>query len=243
MGKSGKPSAPRSSSSSPSDLKGPQTSTLPERYDRSRRRLLQALTTGGVAITVKSLPDSWAKPVLDISILPTHAQTTCGSVTLVCGLSAVSYSGSDAVISPATPIAGTSSGASANIDRLLSQSSLPSCSSSDPGIITEITDAVTFTVSATVNPVCGPVTLTADLTGTNLYSLGSGGGSQNGAVNPNTGVVTFNNVVVGFDPPEDAPAGSVDLDATLDLRVTVDGQPPCIIDINFSERFRCNPPV
>ncbi len=43
----------------------------------ARRKLLKSLATGGgVALTAKSLPEKWAKPVVDSVILPVHAQTT-----------------------------------------------------------------------------------------------------------------------------------------------------------------------
>ncbi len=43
----------------------------------SRRRLLKQLAAGGgVAVTAKSLPEQWTKPVVDSVLLPTYAQTT-----------------------------------------------------------------------------------------------------------------------------------------------------------------------
>ena len=57
----------------------------------SRRRLLKQLAAGGgVAVTAKSLPESWTKPVVNSVLLPAHARTTgeepscwnCGSRTV-----------------------------------------------------------------------------------------------------------------------------------------------------------------
>ncbi len=43
----------------------------------SRRKLLKSIAAGsGAIIAGKSLPESWARPVVDSVILPTHAQTT-----------------------------------------------------------------------------------------------------------------------------------------------------------------------
>ena len=43
----------------------------------SRRKLLKSIATGsGAIIAGKSLPESWAKPVVDSVMLPVHAQTT-----------------------------------------------------------------------------------------------------------------------------------------------------------------------
>lgn len=45
--------------------------------DSGRRRLLKSLTVGGVAaVTAKSLPNEWTKPVVNGVVLPAHAQTT-----------------------------------------------------------------------------------------------------------------------------------------------------------------------
>jgi len=60
------------------------TATQPDkRHSRSRRRLLQSLAVGTTAITVKSLPEKWAKPALDTTIVPAHAQCTAAA-TLTC---------------------------------------------------------------------------------------------------------------------------------------------------------------
>ncbi len=43
----------------------------------ARRKLLKSLVAGGgAAVTANSLPDKWAKPVVDSVLLPAHAQTT-----------------------------------------------------------------------------------------------------------------------------------------------------------------------
>lgn len=53
----------------------PTTSHM-DRYAQHRRRLLKSLAAGGAAVTVKALPEKWAKPVLDTTHLPAHAVTT-----------------------------------------------------------------------------------------------------------------------------------------------------------------------
>jgi len=42
----------------------------------SRRRILQALTVGGVASSSQFLPEQWSKPVVNSLMLPAHATTT-----------------------------------------------------------------------------------------------------------------------------------------------------------------------
>jgi hypothetical protein len=42
----------------------------------SRRRLLKALAAAGGAIAASLLPGEWAKPVVEVGVLPAHAQVT-----------------------------------------------------------------------------------------------------------------------------------------------------------------------
>ncbi|GJL82536.1 MAG: hypothetical protein DHS20C01_21700 [marine bacterium B5-7] len=42
----------------------------------NRRKLIKALTIGGVAAGTAKLPEQWAKPVVESIVLPAHAQTT-----------------------------------------------------------------------------------------------------------------------------------------------------------------------
>ncbi len=44
--------------------------------NQSRRRLLKVLGAGGAAASTLSLPEKWAKPVVDAVLLPAHAQLT-----------------------------------------------------------------------------------------------------------------------------------------------------------------------
>ena len=43
---------------------------------RGRRRLVQALSVGGVAAGAAAVPDKWTAPVIDAVTLPAHGQTT-----------------------------------------------------------------------------------------------------------------------------------------------------------------------
>ena len=49
---------------------------------QARRKLLKSVTAGGsVLIIGKSLPESWTKPVIDVALLPAHAQmSTCADL-------------------------------------------------------------------------------------------------------------------------------------------------------------------
>ena len=44
--------------------------------NKSRRNLLKSLVAGGAAMSVKTMPESWTKPVVNAVILPAHAQST-----------------------------------------------------------------------------------------------------------------------------------------------------------------------
>ena len=46
----------------------------------SRRRLLKALTAAGGVIAASFLPGKWAKPVVEVGVLPAHAQVTAETV-------------------------------------------------------------------------------------------------------------------------------------------------------------------
>jgi len=46
--------------------------------DESRRKILKSIAAGSGAIVAgKTLPENWARPVVDSVILPSHAQTSC----------------------------------------------------------------------------------------------------------------------------------------------------------------------
>jgi hypothetical protein len=48
----------------------------------SRRKLLKSIAAGsGAVIAGKSLPENWAKPVVDSVMLPAHAQTSCCDIS------------------------------------------------------------------------------------------------------------------------------------------------------------------
>ena len=45
--------------------------------EKNRRKVLKSIAAGGGAVVIgKSLPDRWAKPVVDAVVLPAHAETT-----------------------------------------------------------------------------------------------------------------------------------------------------------------------
>ena len=51
---------------------------------QTRRKLLKSITAcGSVLIIGKSLPESWVKPVVNVALLPAHAQTSmCASLVI-----------------------------------------------------------------------------------------------------------------------------------------------------------------
>jgi len=75
-----------------------------------RRRLVQALVLAGSAGAARSLPDQWARPVVDSVLLPAHAQTSAAAFNYTCSIEdfQVNYSASKA--GSETEIAGTYTG-------------------------------------------------------------------------------------------------------------------------------------
>ena len=63
-----------------------------ERHSRARRRLLQSIAAGGTAVSVKSMPEQWARPVLDFAMVPAHAEASVAA-TLTCEVGDTSSSG------------------------------------------------------------------------------------------------------------------------------------------------------
>jgi len=217
------------------------------RHGHARRRVLQSIAAGGATITVKALPEQWAKPVLDVAMLPAHAQGTCEAQSLTCTLNDVTPGstvgsgdgGYDNVntlnVAPALPLSGNGT---VMVDLWSDTGSDSLC-----GTAAEIgyVSSASFDFSAIVTPPCPAVTLQAGIAGPDsLWSLGSPG-SQTGVVDPDNGAVAFNNVVVNFTPPGTInDPSSEDYSATLDVRILVPGVNPCVIDIEFSESVFCN---
>ena len=57
--------------------------------DQSRRKLLKSIAAGSGAIVAgKSLPETWARPVVDSVLLPVHAQTSGGFAGAAGGVTA-----------------------------------------------------------------------------------------------------------------------------------------------------------
>lgn len=52
------------------------TVSPPESLSLTRRQLLKALLAAGGAATVSMLPSRWVKPVVDVGVLPAHAQVS-----------------------------------------------------------------------------------------------------------------------------------------------------------------------
>jgi hypothetical protein len=50
---------------------------------RSRRKVLKLIAVGGTVLTVESiLPETWVKPVIETIVLPAHAETSGGTITI-----------------------------------------------------------------------------------------------------------------------------------------------------------------
>lgn len=179
------------------------------RHNRARRRLLQSLAAGGAAVSVKALPGQWAKPVLDTTTLPAHAQATCALECAVSTVSTVSThtidEGNDFAIL-GFPLTGGETGTVTGYDN----DEAP----------------VTFSVTG-ISAVAGSgctVDLDVDLEALSVFSV-SGGDLQS----ISNGTSNFNAVEVQYDPPS-----TDDNDALLNLTFASAGN-ECVINISFVE--------
>jgi hypothetical protein len=101
--------------------------------DKSRRKLLKSIAAGGGAVMAgKSLPESWARPIVDSVVLPAHAQTS-GIAT---------YAGSNTV---SRAMNGPSSVFAKISDSLINTANAGSCSA-----LLEISYCIKAAVGATV---------------------------------------------------------------------------------------------
>jgi hypothetical protein len=60
---------------------GPRSSDVPVKHSEARRRLLKSLAAGGVVAGAHVVPDRWIKPVVDVVVVPAHAQASAPSMT------------------------------------------------------------------------------------------------------------------------------------------------------------------
>jgi hypothetical protein len=67
------------------------TETTGDTMRRSRRRLIQILTAGGVVTSARLVPAEWARPVIESVSLPAHAQTTGEVEVIVLGNDGVAF--------------------------------------------------------------------------------------------------------------------------------------------------------
>jgi len=188
-------------------------SELKERHSRARRRLVQSIAASGAAMSVKSIPDKWARPVLDSTMLPAHAQSTPAHAqapcTVSCTVSTVEFTADQGSIS-GFPLAGGQVGSVTRFD---------------------LDKTTTFTVSG-ISAVTGPactVDLEIDLVNSveTQFTISSGGDLL--SLTNNT--ASFNAVEVEYagNDPDGIPA------AVLDLTFQSPGAGACVIDITFVE--------
>lgn len=76
----------------------------------NRRRLVQALILASGAGAARSLPDQWARPVIDSVMLPAHAQTSTEGFNYTCSIEDFRVDYSASKTGSETEIAGTYTG-------------------------------------------------------------------------------------------------------------------------------------
>jgi len=207
-----------------------------ERHNNARRRLLKSVAASGAAVTVKALPDKWAKPMLETTMLPAHAQaTTCA---LECRVVEIDTS-PGTLLSPVTPALPIPGGGTVNLHGFGAQD-IGACGNAvDFGASVQ---SVFVEVVATVDPGCSAADLTAGLSGGQGVFALTGGGDQTGVINPVTGAVSFNAVTVEFDATGfTVNASPTTVSAELDLSVQA-GTSNCVINVIFTEHFYCDTP-
>jgi len=191
-----------------------------ERYSRARRRLVQSIAASGAAMSVKTIPERWARPILDSTMLPAHAESTPGQAPCVvsCAVSAVTYSAS-------VPVDYIFDGDANIIGFPLVGGQM--------GTVTQfgLDLPYTFTVSgisAVTSPAC-TVDLEIDLVETvdTQFTVLSGGDLQSLVNN----TASFNAIEVAYAGND--PTGNPT--AELDLTFASPGAGTCVIDITFIE--------
>jgi len=198
-----------------------------DRYGKNRRRVLQSLAMGGTAITVKNIPEKWARPVLDTTMLPAHArgsnpETPCVVESLTCVLGSVTGVPFTATFSQDTPLNGSPApGNTLTIN--------PTRTPSD-----EPTSIVFRSLAATLTPECPqPITLlVSENYGGTEFDLDAGNFAQ--TVAPVNGTASFDNIVAAVDRGYDT-NGSVGVAATVDFTFRTDNLPDCVINVVFLE--------
>lgn len=188
-----------------------------QRHARTRRRLLQSLTLGGAAVTVKALPERWTRPVANAVVLPAHAQATL--CTVGCQVGGAASQSSDTLglsinVQPGTPIGETG----ATIDEIDNR------------------DRVYFDgITATVGPGCGEPVLDVQLNSADpRFGAPSFSGTAS-TFDPGTGVATFAEVSVPFNTPFPENLDGPLVTAALTLTFSASGGGSCVIPITFEE--------
>jgi len=190
-----------------------------DRHSRARRRLLQSIAAGGAAISVKPLPDQWAKPLLDVTMLPAHAEASVAA-TLACEVG-------DVLHTEPGDVSGTVSGAPRN------PAFDPPVTGGQTGTLDNWRSSTTvaFTIQPTANLIpasAGPVTL---MVGGQGGALDIDSGNNQVAAVDGDGDANFADVVVEIVNPT---SNTGTFSQIVDFNFSAAGQ-QCVINVEFNE--------
>ena len=184
------------------------------RYAVSRRRLLQSLAAGGAAVTVKVLPEQWAKPMLESTTLPAHAVTTLpADFSLTCEVGGFDTSSDEPFETSFDGNLVTEANSPGALWPLISDS-LP----------------ITFTIdnlNATTDPVAVPISLSIGASGEAVIDTGGTATVPHDAPNGNTTDFGVLEVTLNDSGPDST-------EGTVDFNFSAGGQ-TCEIDLVFLE--------
>jgi hypothetical protein len=170
----------RAVSSEKTPEKGKQSAIT--RSKQSRRKVLKSMAAGsGAVIAGKSMPDQWAKPMVDSVLLPSHAQTSA-----VC-----------TIIGSVSATSGFFDGADSGLDSIThGPFALPG---SYDTIATTTAAEITVTPQITVTPgVTDAFNLTTVITGD--FDVNAADLNQNVTPDPANGTIAFNSMTTaGYD--------------------------------------------
>jgi len=186
--------------------KTPVESPVGKHYAHKRRKLLQSIAAGGAAVTVKTVPEKWTRPLLETTMLPAHAEMTTQPVSCSLTCEVGGFNSTESFnLGFASPLQGNGasgtvfSGATLNVPQ-------------------------TWTISGLEATVSSPAPVSLAINASGAVSLNSAGITT---VIDNGTVTDFGTLEVTLlDDPVDV--------GTVDFTFSACGQ-SCNIDVTFSE--------
>jgi hypothetical protein len=184
----------------------PEDDRLTPKHSQARRRLLKSLAAGGgVVAGATLLPDRWVKPVVDLVVVPAHAQASGPSMT--------------AFLTIGSPFS-TQVNASGTVDGSANTDNNAVNVDGQATLINPPVPGQAVTLSFAFNNAASDATLDADPFPAAVPT------------DPGTGIATFGNALIQLDTNFGIDA---DLDeATLSATFSSPGVPSVVITVDFA---------